>query len=275
MRSGLLMLVTCGIIMIMSEVPMDDNLKFTKSYDPEKIRRDSTRRIAWLGLLSLGVVILIFWLGLALFPYSTQLPDSAGARPIDWNVLGSLTNLLTTALIMGGLVFAFVENLQNANQRELEKAVTSYNIYKDVFDRFMSPEAQADRRWIILNLKPLDDFGGDRQTWLAEVENLLNVGPQDPQGNRTPGRVHVKNVLNNLDFVGFVANHYWSMENELVFWMSPAIAKVWERIGAYVEEEARLRDEPDYYESAREFADYCLSWRLKHYPKSKIIRNGM
>ena len=253
---------------------MDDKSKYTQSYNPEKIRRASARRTLWLGLLSLGVVALTFWLGLTLFPLSTQLPDKIGAKSIDWNMLGSLTSLLTTALILGGLVFAFVENLQNASQRELERAVSSYNIYKDVFERFMSPEAQADRRWIILNLPTLAELGGDQQAWLTQISARLNEVPPGWQGQRPPGRQHLKNVLNSLDFVGFVAKHYWSMENELVFWMSPSVAKVWARIAGIVEAEASLRAEPDYYESAREFANYCLAWRDKHYPTSRIISDG-
>ena len=253
---------------------MADKIKYSQGYHPEKIKRATTWRIVGLGLLSLIVVIATFGLGLAFFPLSTQLPDKLAAKTVDWNVLGSLTGLLTTGLILGGLVFAFAENLQSASQRELERAVSSFNIYQQVFDRFMNPEAQADRRWVILNLPTLAELGGDRTAWLAQISARLNEVPPGWQAERSPGREHIKNVLNSLDFVGFVAEHYWSMENELVFWISPAVSKVWERIGGYVEEEARLRDEPDYYESARKFANYCLTWRAEHYPRSKIIQDG-
>ena len=64
------------------------------------------------------------------------------------------------------------------------------------------------------------------------------------------------------------------MENELVFWMSPSISKVWERIDLYVEEEALQRNEPDYYESAREIGKFCVEWRAANYPPSNIISNG-
>ena len=257
---------------------MDKDLKYTKSYNPDKIKRDTTWRIVRLGLVSLSVVIITFWIGLAVFPYTTQLPDKAGsgasARTIDWNVLGSITGLLTTSLIFGGLVFAFVENIQNANQREIEKAETSFNIYKEVFERLMNPDAQASRRWIIQNLPTLAESGGDKAAWLALVKARLTNVPNGWQAERAPGLEHLKNVLNTFDFIGFVANHYWSMENELVFWMSPSISKVWERIDLYVEEEALQRNEPDYYESAREIGKFCVEWRAANYPPSNIISNG-
>jgi hypothetical protein len=64
------------------------------------------------------------------------------------------------------------------------------------------------------------------------------------------------------------------MENELVLWMSSPVAKVWERIHLYVKEEARQRNEPDYYQSACEFADYCMEWRRENRPQAKVIKDG-
>jgi hypothetical protein len=257
---------------------MPDNPKYAKSYNPEKIKRETIWWTFGLGLVSLGVVAIVFWLGLALFPLTSWLPGSTGtgpaARPVDWNILGSITSLLTTALIFGGLVFAFFDNIQNGINRKLEHAETSYNIYKDVFDRLMNPEAQAARRWIILNLPTLAEMGGDKAAWLKLVTARLNEVPAGAAGSRPPGLENLKLVLNSFDFIGFVSKHYWSVENELVFWMSPSISKVWERIDLFVEEEARLRNEPDYYESAREFGNYCLIWRRENYPASTIIENG-
>ena len=89
-----------------------------------------------------------------------------------------------------------------------------------------------------------------------------------------PGQTHLKRVLNTLDFVGFVADHYWDMwrtDDELVQWMSSPITKVWERIGPYVEYEAVERQEPDFYQAARMLSQYCLDWRCVHHPVSRII----
>ena len=85
--------------------------------------------------------------------------------------------------------------------------------------------------------------------------------PEGWQKERPPGREHLKQILNTLDFIGFVASHYWTIENELVEWMNPLVAKVWERIGPYVEDEAKRRNEPDFYQAARELGDQCLEWR--------------
>jgi hypothetical protein len=130
------------------------------------------------------------------------------------------------------------------------------------------------RRWIILNLPTLDALGGDQQAWLEHVRSRINSVPRGWRGQRPPGKEYVKEVLNTLDFLGFVQRNYWSIENELVTWMSPPIAKVWERLEPYVEEEARQRNEPDYYESAREFGKYCLEWRRQRYPRSRIITDA-
>ena len=251
---------------------------YAKSYNPEKIKKENTNRIVWLGLISLAVVILTFWLGLSLFPYTTGLPaftgSDANTRPIDWNLLGSITSLVTTSLIFGGLVFAFVDNIQNANQRRLENAQTAYDIYKDVFDRLMNPQEQAARRWIIQNLPTLEELGNDKQAWMKQASLRLNEIPAGRTDGRAPGLEYLKQVLNTFDFIGFVAEHYWSVENELVYWMSPSISKVWERIELFVEEEAKLRNEPDYYEAAREFGKFCVEYRHNNFPKSNIIDNA-
>jgi hypothetical protein len=102
----------------------------------------------------------------------------------------------------------------------------------------------------------------------------LNKRPRGWKGERPPGKEYLKEVLNTLDFLGFVAKHYWNMGNELVTWMSPPVAKVWERIYLYVKQEAERRNEPDFYESASEFGQYCVDWRNKHYPKSNVIKDA-
>jgi len=129
------------------------------------------------------------------------------------------------------------------------------------------------RRWIILNL-PTRQEHEDDQAWLGRTIAALDERPEEREDGRPPGRDYLKEVLNTFDFIGFVAQHYWKMENELVTWMSPPVAKVWERIHLYVEYEAKQRNEPDFYESAREFGKYCVEWRDKRYPKSNVISDA-
>ena len=53
-------------------------------------------------------------------------------------------------------------------------------------------------------------------------------------------------------------------------WMNPMIVKAWNKLGPYVDYEAERRNEPDYYQSARELAQECLAWRETHVPNSQI-----
>jgi hypothetical protein len=252
-----------------------DNTEHTNKFDPMQIRRETVSRLARAGAVSLMVVALTFWGVLSLFPLTASLPKAVGsgeaAKQVDWSLLEGIASVVTLSLVIGGVIFAFGEYMQNAIQHRRESAEASFGIYREVFDRLMSSEALAARRWIILNLPTLREKNNDKEAWLACVKGLLNKCPENWEGERPPGKECLKQVLNTFDFVGFVATHYWNMENELVEWMSPSIAKVWERVYLYVEDEANRRNEPDFYQSAREFGQYCLEWRNKRYPESNII----
>ena len=257
---------------------MDKPITPTESFDPKRIQTRIRWEIVALGIISIIVSFAIFLLGIVLFPLTSALPGTVGVgentRQIDWGMLDGIASLATMSLFIGGITFAFLEYVQTAIQRKRENAEASFNIYTELYDRLMKPESLAARRWVILNLPTIEEAGNDKQAWLKRVTLQINQKPDGWSGERSPGKEYIKEVLNTFDFLGFVAKHYWNMENELVQWMSPSIAKVWERIEYYVEEEARLRQEPDYYESAREFGKYCVEWRKKHYPQSKIIKNA-
>lgn len=244
-------------------------------FDSKRVRQETTQRLIRLGLISLAVGIGVLVLIGLLFPLTTFLPDRVGdAEPpqlVDWVLLEGIASAVTLALIIGGLAFAFVEYTENEVQQKRQNAESAFGIYKEVFDRLMNPSEAEARRWIILNLPTLKEMGGDERAWLAVVKDRLE---STEPGIRAPGKDYLKQVLNTFDFIGFVAKHYWNMENELVEWMSPVIAKVWERVSGYVEQEARDRNEPDYYLSAREFGTHCLAWRRKHFPESTIIDNA-
>ena len=257
---------------------MDKAITPAESYNPKKIRTSIILWVIVAGLISLMFSVSAFLFSLRLFPLTSTLPETVGigetAKQINWSMLDGIASLITMSLFIGGITFAFLEYVQTAIQRKRESAEAAFSIYKELYDRLMKPEALAARRWVILNLPSLEEVGNDKQVWLKLVTTEINKIPRGRKGERPPGKEHIKEILNTFDFLGFVAKHYWNMENELVKWMSPSIAKVWERIEFYVEEEARQREEPDYYESAREFGKYCVEWRRKHYPPSKIIKNG-
>lgn len=244
-------------------------------FDSKRIREETIRRLISLGLISLGVGLGFLVLIGLVFPLTSFLPDQVGAsdppRVIDWALLEGVASAATLALILGGLVFAFVEYTENEVQQKRQSAESAFGIYKEIFDRLMHPSEAEARRWIILNLPTLNDMRGDQQAWLAVVRDRLE---STEPGIRPLGKDYLKQVLNTFDFIGFIAKHYWNMENELVEWMSPVVAKVWDRVGEYVEQEALQRNEPDYYISAREFADHCLTWRRSHYPEANIIDNA-
>jgi hypothetical protein len=242
-------------------------------FDPKQIEQKTKARLLRTGLISIIISIIVLSLILlVLFPLTTYLPDSNKGGKIDWPLIEGIASLITVSLVIGGLAFAFFEYIQTSIQQSRENAETSFNMYKEVYYKLMNPEAVEARRWIIINLSTKEDL--DDETWLKQTVAELDKHPRGWKAERPPGRDYLKEVLNTLDFIGFVAKHYWNMENELVTWMSPPVAKVWERIYLYVENEAEQRNEPDFYESAREFGNHCLEWRNERYPKSNVIKNA-
>jgi hypothetical protein len=251
-----------------------ENNNYANPFDPKQIEQKTKARLWRTSILSIVVFItVLLFILLVLFPLTTYLPYRNRGGVINWPLIEGIASLITVALVIGGLAFAFFEYIQTAVQQSRENAETSFNIYKEVYYKIMNPEAMEARRWIILNLPTRNDQEDD-QAWLKRTTAALNKHPRGWKGERPPGKEYLKEVLNTLDFLGFVAKNYWSMGNELVTWMSPPVAKVWERIYLYVEQEAKQRNEPDFYESAREFGQYCVQWRNEHYPKSTIISNA-
>ena len=256
---------------------MNKELTASEGFNPGRIQAQIRWELLAFGAISFLLSIVVFLLSVRFFPFASKLTGTistgTNATP-DWGMLGSITSLITMSIFFGGVVFAFLEYVQTAVQRKRENAEASFNIYKELYDRLMNTDALEARRWIILNLPTLEDAGNDRNLWLERAKKVLDEIPAEWQGERSPGRESLKQVLNTFDFIGFVAKHYWNMENELVIWMSPSVAKVWERIEPIVEDEATERNEPDYYISARDFGKYCVEWRQKKYPKSRVITNA-
>lgn len=252
-----------------------ENDNYSNPFDPKQIEQKTKARLWKTSLLSIFVFVAVLSLFLlVLFPLTTYLPPRTKVGEINWSLLEGIASLVTVSLVIGGLAFAFIEYVQTAVQQSRENAETSFNMYKEVYYKLMVPEAVAARRWIILNL-PVKQDHEDDQTWLRRTIDALDKHPEGQNCERSPGRDCLKEVLNTFDFIGFVAKHYWNMNNELVTWMSPPVAKVWERIHLYVEHEAEKRNEPDFYESAREFGEYCVNWRKKqNLPQANVIQDA-
>ena len=246
-----------------------DNKNNQGRFDPKLIGRKTSRRLLLNGLIAVLVIFGIILLGLIVFPATQNITGI-----VDWGYLEGFASLVTLAIIIGGVVFAYFEHTQNAVQRSRESAQASMNLYKEVDRRLNDPAAIAARRWIIVNVPTQSQLGVTKAVWLEEVKRVLNEIPDGWDAERPPGRESLKQVLICFDFIGFIAQHYWSMENELVLWMSPLVGKIWERIGEFVEDEARRRNEVDYYRAAREFGKYCLQWSREHYPDSVFIEDA-
>jgi hypothetical protein len=73
--------------------------------------------------------------------------------------------------------------------------------------------------------------------------------------------MYVKQTLNCLDYIGFIARNYWEIGEDSLDWFSPPIAKVWMRLGPYVQHVRTLRDAKDYYVPAEYIGDLCIQRR--------------
>lgn len=253
-------------------------LRYKEGFNPLRIRIITMLLAVVPVFVAMAATAAVFKYGLDYFPRTTLLPTEyqigEEVKEINWDFLGSITSLATLALIVGGLVFAFIDYVQGAVQRKREESESSFTMYQVMYDRLMNPDSVAARRWVIVNLSTLEKMNNDKDAWRAHVKSKINAIPPNSTSDRAPGKDYVKHILNDFDFIGFVNKNYWKMEKELVNWMSSPVAKVWERIYLYVEEEADERQERDYYESAREFGYQCMKWRRENHLQSEVIDNA-
>jgi len=185
----------------------------------------------------------------------------------DWNLLEGYASVISIALLVGGLTFAFVEYIGAENAKhheklveEREKAKLSYEIYQAIFEKLTAPEQEAARRWILSNIKVKRD-GEDIAAWYEQTHAKIMSGEKGIEDDLPEGQKAVKLTLNCFDYIGFIANHYWEIEADSLDWISPPIAKVWKRIGPYVTHVRTLRGVKDYYTSAEYIGALCIQWR--------------
>jgi hypothetical protein len=202
----------------------------------------------WSGRRTLIVVVastaigFILWL-IGLFCFWVFLRRAIGASVDFWAMTGALSTAVAAAAVLGAGVVAFRELSEVASSRYLE-------VGDRLFSELNSTENIAARRWIFQKL------------------------PDDPQQGLSAltkeGQAHVKRTLNSLDRVAFLTQAGWIPEEMIMPWMNPMIVKVWVKLKPYVDHESRRRNEPDYYEHARQLAEHCLAWRAKNLPDAKI-----
>jgi hypothetical protein len=237
-----------------------------------KVRKRVICKLLPVSLLSLAVVVVAVIIGIGLLP-ALQRKVGASTGIQAWKLLEGLTGLVTVALIIGGGIFALVEYFKNEAEEERKEAESQFNLYQDIFNRLMHPDDIAARRWIINNLPVLK---GDKEEWIKKVRSIIFEKPSGDSDTIALGHKHVKRVLNSFDNLGFVIQNYWDLEATLKDWLAPPIAKVWQRIGPYIEEEANRREEKDFYDSARKLGEECVEWRKeREFPEPKIVDNAL
>ena len=188
----------------------------------------------WLGLATFLVGSLITWM---LWRALTM----AGISDNAWNALGAVGTMAGFALTLAGALVILVQLNESIERRSME-------LFSTAFEQLSSEADVTARRWIFINLP--DD--------VEEGLAMLETNPE--------GKAHVKRVLNSFDYMGFLLSQHWDSEDSVIHWVSPFVAKAWCVLEPYVDYEAELRGEPDYYEMARFLGERCIAWRKRRYP---------
>jgi hypothetical protein len=209
------------------------------------------------ALLSAGATWLI------IYQFGGELTDRAPLTETQWGRMEALATVIALAFGVGAGLFVLIELIQNSDGRNLE-------IYRDIYEKFMDSDQIESRRFIYTELydgEYTGDFAALHKMSVNDLKRdyreLLVKVYRDAEA-----KAHVKNVLNAIDYFGFLAARDWVTADELIGWVSPIVIKVWQKIGPLVEYECRVRadEEPDYYESARNLALWCQRWRKRNLP---------
>jgi len=215
------------------------------------------RKLLFFGLGSFTIVLggffaIVYWW----FPNFSQSISEAN----NWNLLEGFVSAISLALIAGGITFAFAEYVDKEHAKQDEKTKLSYGIYTAIFDKLTDPEQEAARRWILSNISIKKD-DEDITAWYKQTHaKIMKRGKGDKDG-LPEGQRAVKMTLNCFDYIGFIAVHYWEIEDDSLDWISAPIAKVWRRLDPYIGHVRTLRNTTEYYTSAEYVGDLCVNWR--------------
>lgn len=225
--------------------------------------RNIIRKLFRFGLAAILIALIGYFAVLGAFPaFSLRYSGEE-----NWNLLEGYASVISVSLLLGGLAFAFAEYIgkeraehQEKLAEEREKAKLSYDIYQAIFEKLTAPEQEAARRWILSNIK-IKKEDEDIAVWYQKTYEKLMEGEKGTDSDIPEGQESLKLTLNCFDYIGFIANHYWDIEEDSLDWISPPIAKVWKRIGPYVKHVRTLRASKDYYVSAEYLGELCIKWR--------------
>jgi hypothetical protein len=246
---------------------------------PDQLRNNNKNiflKIFLIGLVSIVIALIGYYIVVVnLFPAFSL----SASGEVNWNLLEGFASVLSLALLTGGFTFALTEyiNTENAKLAEKlaedrEKAKLSYDIYKAIFDKLTDPEQEEARRWILSNVTIKKD-DEDIAVWYKQTHAKIMKTTRGNKDGLPEGQEAVKITLNCFDYIGFIAVHYWDIEDDSLDWISAPIAKVWRRIGPYVEHVRTLRGSNEYYISAEYIGRLCIKWRQdKGLPDEKYVK---
>ena len=221
-----------------------------------KTTRNIFQRLLLFGLLYFALAAagyaLIVYLGFPAFTRSTS--------GITWDSFDVFTNLLSLSLFAGGVTFALAEYIDTERAKQAEKNKLSYDIYNAIYDKLTDPEQEAARRWILVNIT-IKGENEDIESWYKKTNKKIMVATSGAKDGQTEGQNAVKLTLNCFDYIGFIAKNYWVLEKDSLNWISAPIAKVWRRLGPYVEHVRTLRNTTDYYLFAEHIGNLCIEYR--------------
>ncbi len=228
------------------------------------------RKLIGLILLSALIGLGVFFL-VSLWFFPAFIARMSGVDAVEIAYLEGFTSLMTLAALSGGFVFWVIDRRQKENAEASQERSLSFQQFQDIHDRLVNPEQEEARRWIFANI-PIKSPEEPLEDWFARVTAAIEAKPKGWKQERSPGQIYIKQVLNNLDFIGFVCEHFWDAQTSDIDWLSPPVSKVWLRIGPYVQQISELRGEPDYYLSASQIGEFCIRWRQdKQLPESKYV----
>lgn len=189
----------------------------------------------------------------------------------EWTLLDGFVGVISLALLVGGLTYTVLDRIRAEYAEEREKTKLSYEIYQAIFEKLTDPEEEAARRWILtkIEVKKEDEA---IESWYQRMHARIMEGKDGDTSEPPDGQKFVKRTLNCLDYIGFIANHYWEIGENSLDWLSPPIAKVWRRLGPYVRHVRTLRGAKDYYVPAEFIGDLCIQWRQeKGFPDEEYV----
>lgn len=211
------------------------------------IRHQQLERLLLLVLI--GTVIGLFvWTLITMFVISAlPLDDLEWARVEPWTAVGAL------AFTFVGGVVVLHQIIESVDSRNLE-------IYQDIYEKMMDLDQINARRYIYRHVP-------DMQTPEAVADFVAHMVAEEEVQDT------IKQVLNLIDYFGFLVEQEWVSSDAVIGWMSPIVVKVWAKIGPIVMHERSQRpEEPDYYKSAETLALRCQAWREQNVENWRDIR---